>query len=338
MSCFDNLIALKGGCSETTLATAGVYLNDIGITREFIEKILSSDYAGVDDFVSSQVGLAVKKLTKDVYLKFSPKFNVKSIVEGQRLGYYPEFQTTSAAIAGTSKGIQTKIYNDTTFLNIFVSSISLYVNFSGTVNVTVYDLMDGTLLDTIPVTAVSGQIVTVTVNKTYTSNAREINLAFLYNAATVSGIQTPIIQGYCSGCYRGHGYRQNRYVWGNPISMLTASDKLQSNINFTSDTGGLSINYSLQCNHENWLCTNANFMALPLLYKTGYLMMDQAILYTEQMNSRTFDLAKLRERKEMYDFEYGREMDAILKNLRIPSGDVCFVCNRVAMTATVLPA
>lgn len=338
MSCFDNLIALKGGCSETTLQTGGVYLNSIGIDRKFIEQILTLDYAGVDDFVSDKVELAIKTMTNDVLLRFSPKFNPKSIVEGARIGYYQELLTPSPAIAATSKGIQAKLYNETTFINFYVSSLSLYVNFSGLVNISVWDLMNNTLLDTIPVTAVANQVVTVTVNRLYESNAKEMNLAFIYDASTISSYVTPIYTGYCGTCYRGTGYRNNKYLWTNAISISNASSKIQTNLNFTSDTGGLSLNYSLQCNHLNWLCTNANFMALGLLYKTGDLIIEHALRYTEQMNSRTLDPEKLEARKEVYDFEYGKQMNGILKNLRIPIGDVCFVCNTQSKIVTILPA
>lgn len=338
MGCFDNLIALKGGCSETTLQSGGVYLNDIGINREFIERIITPDYAGVDDFVQRKIALATETLTTDVLLRFSPKFNSKSIVDGQRIGYYQDNMSSSAAIAATSKGIQTKLYNDTTFIKMYVSSISLFVNFSGAVSVSVWDLISNTLLDTISITAVAGKIVTQTVNKVYESDSREMNLIFIYNASTIAGFQTPLLNGYCGGCNPTQGYRGNKYVWTNGVKIANAGSKIQSNINYTNDTGGLSINYSLQCNHLNWLCTNANFMTLGLLYKTGDLIMEHALRYTEQMNSRTLDPEKLEKRKEMYDFEYGKQIQAVLGNLRIPRGDVCFVCNNTMISRTQLPA
>lgn len=339
MGCFDNLVALKGGCSETTLQTAGMYLNSIGIDRTLIESILTSDYLDVDDFVADKINLAIRTLTNDVLLKFSPKFNPKSIVEGGRIGFYPEFLSTSAAQAGIAKGIQLKLYNDTTFINLYVSTLSVFVNYTGTFNVLVYDLMSNTLLDTIPVTTVSGQITTVTVNKLYESDAREMNIIFVYDSTGINGNTTPLVQGYCGTCYRGVGYRYNKYLWGNAISIATVDQKYQTNLNFTSDTGGLSLNYSLQCNHLNWLCTNANFMVLPLVYKTGDLIMEHALRYTDQMNSKTIlDIEKLEDRKEMYDFEYNKQVDAVFKNLRIPNGDVCFVCDRVRKIVTMLPA
>lgn len=339
MSCFDNLIALRGGCTETTLQTGGMYLNDIGINRKFIDQIITEDYKDADDFVARKIDLAIKTMTNDVLLKFSPKFNPKSIIKGQRIGFYTEQVQTSAPIAGTSKGIQAKIYNETTFINFYLSSLSLFVHFTGTVNVQVWDLMSNKLLDTIPVSALTGQIVTVTVNKVYESNSREMNLAIIYDASTITGYQTPLIQGFCGTCYRNQGWRGNKYLWANAVSIPLASAKVQNNLNFGSDTGGLSINYSLQCNHLAWLCTNANFMALALLYKTGYLIAEHTLNYTDQMNSRTLiDVEKTEKRKEDYDFEYNRQVDGILKNLRIPTGGVCFVCDRVAMVRTVLPA
>ena len=40
MACFDNLIGLKGSCGESALPSDGLYLNTLGISREFIEDII----------------------------------------------------------------------------------------------------------------------------------------------------------------------------------------------------------------------------------------------------------------------------------------------------------
>ena len=48
--------------------------------------------------------------------------------------------------------------------------------------------------------------------------------------------------------------------------------------------------------------------------------------------------AKMQEAQDKYEYEYNKQMDGVLKNLRIPSGDVCFVCNQVNRTVTMLPA
>jgi len=73
MACFDNLIGLKGSCSESALPSDGLYLNTLGISREFIEDIINEDYADVDSFVLDKISLAQDQIKSDIYSKFTAK-------------------------------------------------------------------------------------------------------------------------------------------------------------------------------------------------------------------------------------------------------------------------
>ena len=65
MACFDNLIGLKGSCGESALPSDGLYLNTLGISREFIEDIINEDYADVDSFVLDKISLAQDQIKSD---------------------------------------------------------------------------------------------------------------------------------------------------------------------------------------------------------------------------------------------------------------------------------
>lgn len=338
MSCFDNYIAIEGGCTVDTLDSGGFMLNDVGITREFVESVISSDFLDVDDFVTKKVRLAVRKLQTDLFAHLSGKFNTKSIIEGARVGYYQDNMILNPAIAGTLKGLQLQLFESFSYLNIFVSKIQLQVDFTGNVSVLVYDLKQNKLLDTLVVSCTAGQISSLVVNKVYASESEWANIAFLYNGSTFGSYRSSTVEAGCSGCYKYYPFRLNKYVLGSGVTILSADPKIQENIDGYSDTGGLSIQYSLQCSQEAWLCSNANLLAPALLYKTAELMTFHARYYSEQLNSIIFDSEKLEERIKAYEHQYNSEMDAVLNNLRIPQDSVCFFCNNSRVSKTILPA
>ena len=338
MACFDNLIGLKGSCSESALPSDGLYLNTLGISREFIEDIINEDYADVDSFVLDKISLAQDQIKSDIYSKFTAKFNVTSILESVRLGQFNETPTIVPTIAGSSKGIQMRIWNDTTFAKCYVSTIQTYWNYTGNVDVKVYDLTQGKLLDTIVVASVANQIVQTTINKVYKSSSQDLNIVFIYDASSFTSYASSFLNSGCVTCNRGGAYMQNKYVYSTGVTFLNTDPKTQAYLNGQSDTGGISVVYSLQCDHEAWICSNANFFVSAMLYKTAYLITQYADLMSNSFSSANIDRDRLRSKMEYYEFEYNNRLEAGVKNLKIPSYDVCFSCNRLRMNKTILPS
>lgn len=336
MACFDNLIGLKGGCSADTLATNGLYLNTLGISREFIEDIINEDYADVDEFVSDKIALASDQVKADIYSNFTSKFNVKSILESVRLGQFYEYPTLKNAIAGSSKGIQLRMWNESTFAKLYVSTIKTYWNHTGNVNVLVYDLTQGKLLDTIVVASVANQIVETRVDKVYKSEQMDLNIVFIYDS-TFQSYATSFLNAGCVTCNRGGAYMQNKYVYSTGVQFLNADPKTQTYLNGDSDTGGISLIYSLECDHDAWICSNGNFFTSTMLYKVAYLMLSYAVYDSQTFSNRNMDVEKLKEKMEYLEFEYDKRLKAGIKNLKLPNG-ICFVCNRLRLNHTILPS
>lgn len=335
--CFDRFIGLKGSCNDSTLPSNGLWLNTLGVTRDFCENIINSDYADVDSFVTDMLNNANDQLKTDIYNAFTSKFKIKSIIDGARLGFYNEYPSLNAALAGKSKGLQIRTWNDDTFSKMYISTLRTYFAYTGNVNVFVYDLTTGKLLDTIVVASVSGQIVETNVDKTYSSNLSDLNIGFIYSSA-FSSYASYFDNFGCVTCNRSGAYRQNKYVYSTGLTIPTAGAITQNNVSGSSDFGGLSVVYSLQCNHEGWLCQNANFFVSAMLYKTAYLINQYADLMSDSFSSMNMDVERLRQRMEYFDFEYKKRLDAGVKNLRIPSSDICFQCNNLTKSLTSLPA
>jgi len=337
MACFDNIIALKELCTETE-PTSGIYLNDVGITKAFIESVITSDYgtpsvSEVTDFVTSKTNQAIRIIKNAIHGRFGNKINSSTLISDHRLGYT---QDNMVAVAGGSwKGIQLSLNNSTNHVNASISSLSLQVNFSGNVDILIYDLFQDKLLYTLPVTAVSGEIVTIYPHKVIESYGRPLNLFIGYDATGITSVQTYIRDGQCCG------------ISSCTTSYMTAKGVTNSSGTFTNEnmsqinhTAGLSVTYSLNCDSFSWMCDYAQVLALPIAYKTAsemYLHAIQNGLNQRSSNNTNLNVDQLKETQGFYELQFREQLDSVLQNMNLPKESVCFQCKTPARTAVVLP-
>ena len=202
-----------------------------------------------------------------------------------------------------------------------------------------YDLFQNKLIDTIPITAVSGQTITVYPNKTYKSVRKELDIIFVYDATAFSSVKTTITSGGCKSCGSGGSLTKlNEYLSTRSITILAADAKTETNLTVAADTGGLSLIYSIQCNYEDWLCTIANAIAMPILFKTGYEIMDYALNNSLRLNTTTtINIDNVKARRDEYNERYQTSIEALLQNIKLPQDEKCFECRRKSKNIVILP-
>ena len=88
--------------------------------------------------------------------------------------------------------IEVELCNLNSFVDFYLSELSVHVTSTGNVDVLVYDLFQNKLLDTITVAAIANEVVTVFPNKTYSSDRKNLNLIFVYDSTGVNSIQTSV--------------------------------------------------------------------------------------------------------------------------------------------------
>lgn len=337
LECFDDIIGLRGSC-DTPTSNSGLWIDDIGIDLEELDSIINKGASDSVSFFEGKRDFAIKQIIALIHTHFSDKYKSNTVLDSKRIGFAKENQEAAAA-AATLKGIEIELCNQDSFVDIFVSSISLQANTNGAVNVLVYDLFQNKLLDTIAITAVSGQVVTVYPNKTYKSNRKELDLIFVYDATNFSSVKTTITKGGCTSCGDGGSMTKlSSYLSARSISVLSADAKIESNLTAGTDTGGLSIVYSIQCNYDDWLCTISNAIALPILFKTGYEIMDYAYHNSKRLNSTTtIDWENLVRRRDEYNTRYQDAINTLLTNIKLPSDEKCFECRQKSKNVVILP-
>jgi hypothetical protein len=334
MSCFDNIISLEELCTVPT-PTSGFYLNQIGINKSEIEQLLTKDYSSVEDFVEKKSAFAIQKVTSEIYSYLSPYFKANSVLSGARVGYesdQKELLTQSGYV-----GIKTTVKNAHSFIDFVISDISVFADYTGDIPVYIYDVKQGKLLATITVASIAGQI-SVSYDKAVISSPRKDMLLWIgYDSDANGGISSykTLTHNGCSDC-SGFTF-SHRFIQatgsesGSPFTEVTLTS--------LTHTAGISFNYSVECNHTDWLCNHRNILGLPFLYKTGIEICNHALLAAP--NQRTMAITtvtrELMEQKLAYfTTEYDRLLSNILRNMQVPQDKNCFNCSERITSRTTL--
>lgn len=331
MACLDNIISYKGGCSSVS----GLLLDDI-IPYKEVEKYLTSDFNAASELIEDKIDFAVRNVKIEMTNNFQSNYIPRSILDNKRAGFISETKTEKAA-AAKFRGIELRICNQDTYLALYVSSIDTYLNYTGALNVLVIDTMTGETLDTIAVTSVAGEVVTTYVDKTYNAEKRKRRIAFVYDCTSIPNYLTNLIGEGCTTC-NGGLYNLNGFVTGRSIKYDTGSTPILANIDGHTDTAGLSINFSLICDNESWLCAHRNLLALPIMYKVGEEIMKYAYYNSDRFNTQTsVRREELKDRMFMYREDYEKQMNIVLQNIKTPIDGICYTCKPRSKSVTTLP-
>lgn len=332
MDCFDNLIGVRGICDGNTVS---MYLDQCGITSELLADI-NYTHDDLEALLLTLLGEASGVVASQVKTMKSGSLRIGDTMASNRVGYPYRTRSSVAAKTGYDAGVKIELTRDTDYVKINIDSISLFLDTTGSVNVLVYDLTEGRLLDTIACTATAGQMVYTDVNKTYRAQKRNLALGFLYDSSSASYKTTALENHDCSGCAR-KDIRQNTYVSVSGVKFADGASKTMDNVKYESDTAGLSVTYTVQCDHEQWLCKGMRqVLLLPVLYYTAYHIAEYG-LRSNRLNESTLDLRPVLERiRDNSLMNYNTQIESAMSAMVIPRNNNCFVCRQTSVHRTTL--
>lgn len=332
--CFDGIISWKGGCESPT----GLLLDNVVRASE-VEQFITADYSNINELIEEKLDFAIRNVVNECIAKYQYAIIPRTVIENQRIGFFAENQTLKAAIPNKYAGVELECANTLSYFELYVSEISLYVNYTGDVRVYVIDTMTGEELDTITVAAVAGVPSTTYVGKGYPSNKRKRRIAFVYDADSIQSYLTNTIGDGCFSCTGGR-YAVGQYINGRSIQYPSSGAGILANITTLNHTAGVSVNYNLRCDNESWLCAHRNALALPILYRTAEELLFFAVemAKSERLNSKvSIDRESLERRHMKAHEDYASQMGLVLKNIVPPNDGVCFVCRQTSKYVTTLP-
>lgn len=333
MGCFDNLIGIQYCESEAPLSSK--YLKDGGITLSELNTFAGQDYADGIQLGEEKIKHATDLIVNDIHNHFSSKYKAKTIKDNGRIGYYNENMQIKSS-TDSFAGIDIKINNRGTFTSVYVKDIELFTDYSGEIDIFVYDLYENKILDTFTLTSVANEISVLSINKTYSSDANVLELGFLYDTIGINSYKTTVNASGCKTCSINaftncDTYTSARGVYKEGSSFVT------SNMKGLGHTAGMSIKYAIECDFSKWLCLHSNRLAIPIIYKASSEIITYAMYNTERTNYNTMDKEVLKERRDFYELQYREQMDAILKNMDVPTDNVCFECKQKLTTRQLMP-
>lgn len=335
-TCFENIIEVKGNCTGKT-AYSGIYLDDIGIKLGELNDIVGSEYVNGEELFYEKRNYAIKSVTSSVHTHLSSDYKAKSLLESMRVGQFQDNLQVVAADVNQLKGIYVEMCNQDSFVDFFLNFLELQLNFTGNVDVYVYDTIQNRLLDTFPVPVVAEQISQWYVNKTYKSDRKRLSLFIGYDTTGTASFKTYLRNGV--SCWSCDNYWMNaQYVKFSGARIAVADDKILRNFTRTGETFGMSLNYSINCNHEDWLCSHARALAIPIALYTAKEIADYAVNVSQRANPKTFiDAEKWKARHDKYDSDFDKRFAEVINNINLPTDSRCFVCSPKIKHAIILP-
>lgn len=333
IECLENIVGVRG-CGEIPSV---LYVQQLtGISIADFDKAISNEKQAALPALQEIINFSTQETIEAIRSYLSTKYSLKSFVENGILGYYYDDKQIVEAIPNHMTGYQIRV-DKTPYLSFYISTLSLFVDVSGVVDVKIYDLTQDKLLDTIPVTSVAGEIVTVIVNKTYYTHKQRLNLFIGYDS--VDSYKTSYSQPYtgwmggewCNSCF-GEG----SYIYFRSVQVSGSAAKINANMGGASFGGGLSLGYSLSCTFDEFLCNIRQQLAFPILYKAGEKIMEE-MAYSRRLNGIvTAFNTDFKELRDMYAAKHTNAMTDIMSNASIPDS-LCFHCKAGASTHVNLP-
>jgi len=333
MDCLEDIVGVRGLCGGDTVPNSVYYLNDLaGIGIKEADAAMDSESSSAYDFLVGKINLAGDIIGNDIRTHFNPRFRGASVMEMHTVGAFTQNLQVAPSQATYLIGKNLYLYNS--YLELHISKIGLHVANTGNVSVFVYDLTSNKLLDTFTVATVSGEVSYLDVSKSYKAQGQMLNL-FIGYAATFDRYKTNITANGCTSCKRSDEC-SNPYIHASSSKILSASNKVDENLESNSNNDGLSITYSLNCSFEPFVCSVKHMLAQAIWYKAGALVA-QEMQYSKRFNSvinlRKNDAAEL---YTMYEGMYKDSMSTILQNMRMPD-NLCFDCNKQVRLKVNLP-
>lgn len=330
MECFDNLVGVRDLCTETT-PKSEIYIDDVGLSKSDLEACVTKQYTGVEDYFLKRSQFAYKSISLEIYNHFRSKYLAHSLIDSHRLGFYNQSLTTN--LGANFRGINLEFTQSGGFYSFTISEINLYLNYTGDVDVVIYDLYQNKLLHTETVPCVSGKISTAFIHKQFQSQKKPANIFIGYDADGITAINTPIKSGLCCGktsC-------DNSYMTAKGVEI--DGTFITSNMETINHTAGLSLVYSVECDHLSWICSHGRSIAIPAAYKIGEIVTSDALIHNggeRATNSHTINKDELERRLTFFRNQYNEKMSNLLSDMQLPSNK-CFQCNSKSRTVTSLP-
>ena len=338
-TCLDGLIQPGGDCGRDSAVT----LEEIGLYLDEINDFADGKFKNGRELAESKIHSAIHLTLNDIHSKFRDKYKMNVVLGNEIVGHYND-SCQKVENRGDYSGIELDFYDYEAHIDLYVSRVKLNLLYTGESTLYVYDLKNGKQLDAIPFTSEDGCETIVGVDKVYKSMRSRLHLAFLIDSKEIGfSYKTKLKNHGCSSCEKGNIAKVNRFVSGRGIyikpdidieyfddeegEFVDDSRAVKSSIRGEQHTSGITVEYSCQCNHDDWVCQYKNKLIFPVMYRAGIEILKYALHTSDCLNNKTtLDAEKLQLRVIDYQEIYDSMIGNLLSGIKVPYDNNCFEC------------
>ena len=329
LSCFDNFIGLRGYCTATP-SISGDYINTLpGISLKMIANLSTEDAASFKEVWDDIYSFAVSSLESDCLVHMQKYFKTNILLENALSGYHTVPQVAEVASA-KKKGTAIELWGSKNTV-IFVNNIELWLKTAINSNIQIWDYDHNVLLDTIAFTGVAG-FNQIQINKKYDIKGQRKWLYISFDGSLSDTQQTVST----SDCFYLCNFT-TRYATVRGAQIDAADPVLKNNMEFSGNSHGMVVNFNVQCDIGNFICSNRDLLKTPLMWKLGESIMMERI-NSDRLNFYTMvNSEQAQELANMYGAKYVQTLNATLENLNFEGDAICFPCEKEVMYKINLP-
>lgn len=337
MNCFEDLIGVRGLCEQNSQAQ--LFIQDLPFMDiQTITGIMEHNKS-IQEYVNERLNYCYNDMKNEINFHLMPYFRQNSLLENKVLGAYRENLAAQPAQSGIRQGVVLQIYDTLTYYEVVLNSISLWTtNYSGNVTIKVHNIITGEELDSfvIPVTPNTTTPISL-VNKKYPLQKQKGYIMISYDTTGIDSVQSTVstIATGCSTCTKG-GVGSKYALW-NAVSIPDASAKLFNNLSYPGNTAGLSVQYTLNCSKDSFICSMKDAFAWPLFHRLGADLCNEIINGSKRINSiTTIDREKAQALKPDFEQVYKDSLASTLNMMQLPN-DACLKCNQKIKVISRIP-
>jgi hypothetical protein len=330
LSCLTSLISNWDRCSARD--PNATYIDELpGFEPELLRDLTTGTKLTEDEVLQNAMNRAARKVYNDIYSHLNGRVSVTSIVENARVGYYGEIRNGLDSSAYDIKGVGI-FYDGNAGLNVNIKSISLAARQTGNVTVTIRDAYNpATILATYTIAAVADSVITLPVSFQSTSILSRWGVLITVAGGIATLESKSNRHAKCSRCPDAEPICLDGYT--TVVGIVWRSG---GRLNNRLDTGGLSVDYAIECDLGQYVCRSAKLFTDTILYGTGAEIMSEAINSRRLNTSTLLDRERLESlRSELADM-YGTALKSILHNWKVPN-DVCFCTQPLVTSRNIIP-
>jgi hypothetical protein len=270
------------------------------------------------------IELGRQEIVQQFRTYLAPFRRAVSVIENQTAGILPRDRQTLAVskLGGWKVRVRSGDY-----LKFDLHSITLFWNTSATVDVKVYNLLTGNLLDTFSVNAQANMPTEKIVSKSYQGN--DILLGIV---TAGSGQPFRVDSSGCATCPH-----KTEYVWMTPGEIDSGDAITDANMDSASHAYGMQLNYSVSCDIEPFICNMSPELAWPLMEASAAQVFTTVLGEMERWNTYvTINRSKAEFWQQYHQGRFEQSMKDILRNMVVPEC-ACFSCNSFIRKRTQIP-